>query len=253
MQSDQEDLGSGNQEQYKINSRREIIAFLRSISEKNQLVSMFINNDVDMVMTSILEVDPDNDTVVIDCAPQADQNRRMVLANRISFETTLDQIRILFSTDRVEECIYEERPALILRIPKNMVRLQRREFYRINTPISNPVKCTLPLPEDLGGHLTTFPLVDISGGGVGLLDDQMQLDDAGGRNYPACRIDLPDIGIIMCTLQIKNSRVLTLLNGKKTRRLGCLFIDIPKPMLALVQRFIMKLERERNSKNSGLG
>lgn len=253
MQSDQPDLGTENQEQFQINSRREIVAFLRSISDKNQLISMFVSGDTDVVLTSILEVNTDNDTVIIDCSIQADQNRRIVAADRISFETTLDQIRILFSSNNVASCIYDNRPALSINIPKSLIRLQRREFYRINTPVSNPVRCVLPLPEDLGGYLANFPLVDISGGGVGILDDQMLLDDAIGRNYPTCRIDLPDVGIIMMTLQVRNSRILTLLNNKKTRRLGCLFVDIPKPMLAHVQRYIMKLERERNAKITGLG
>lgn len=253
MHSDQQDLGTENQEQYQINSRREIVAFLRSISNKNQLISMFVHGETNVVVTSILDVDATNDTVIIDCSIQPDQNRRIVAAQRISFETTLDQIRILFSSDSVRECMHDNRPALSINIPDSMIRLQRREFYRINTPISNPVRCVLPLPEDLGGYIATFPLVDISGGGVGILDDQMLLDDAIGRSYKACRIDLPDIGIIMMTLQVRNSRILTLLNNKKTRRLGCLFIDIPKPMLAHVQRYIMKLERERNAKVSGLG
>ncbi len=253
MRSDPQNLGTENQEQFQITSRREIVSFLRSISEKKQLISLFINDNADVVVTSILEVDAENDTVIIDCSMQEDQNRRIVAAKGVSFETTLDQIRILFSTDKVETCMHDNLPALTIHIPESMLRLQRREFYRINTPLNNPVRCVLPLPDDLGGYLTTFPLVDISGGGAGILDDNMLLDDAIGRNYKACRIELPDVGIILMTLQVRNSRILTLFNNKKTRRLGCIFVDIPKPMLSHVQRYIMKLERERNAKITGLG
>jgi c-di-GMP-binding flagellar brake protein YcgR len=64
---------------------------------------------------------------------------------------------------------------------------------------------------------------------------------------------LPDVGAIVTTLQIRNSLDMTLLNNKSNRRLGCQFIDIPRPMLAQVQRYITKLERERNARLAGLG
>ncbi|MFD2272949.1 hypothetical protein ACFS07_22350 [Undibacterium arcticum] len=68
-----------------------------------------------------------------------------------------------------------------------------------------------------------------------------------------CRVDILGIGTIVVTLQIRSSQDMTLLNGKVNRRLGCQFIDLPNSMLTVVQRYIMKLERERNSKATGLG
>ena len=53
-------------------------------------------------------------------------------------------------------------------------------------------------------------------------------------------------------LRIRNSMELTLLNNKSNRRLGCEFIDISRGNLALVQRYITKLERERNARMAGL-
>jgi len=37
---------------------------------------------------------------------------------------------------------------------------------------------------------------------------------------------------------------ITLPNGKSIRRLGCLFVDLPKSMMNAVQRYITRLERE---------
>ncbi|MGO4469960.1 flagellar brake protein, partial [Pseudoduganella sp. RAF53_2] len=45
---------------------------------------------------------------------------------------------------------------------------------------------------------------------------------------------------------------LTLLNNKSNRRLGCQFVDIPRSALNAVQRYITKLERERNARIAGL-
>ena len=67
-----------------------------------------------------------------------------------------------------------------------------------------------------------------------------------------CRIELPEIGPIATSLEIRNSLDLTLLNHKTTRRLGLQFVDISRGGLAAVQRYITKLERERNAKLAGL-
>ncbi len=56
----------------------------------------------------------------------------------------------------------------------------------------------------------------------------------------------------MTTLQVRNSLDLTLLNNKANRRLGCHFTDISRADLAMVQRYITRLERERNARISGL-
>ena len=45
---------------------------------------------------------------------------------------------------------------------------------------------------------------------------------------------------------------MTLLNNKTNRRLGCEFTDIQRSMLAYVQRYITKLERERNARIAGM-
>ena len=54
------------------------------------------------------------------------------------------------------------------------------------------------------------------------------------------------------TLQVCNSLDITLLNNKTNRRLGCQFVDISRGNLAMVQRYITKLERERNARIAGL-
>lgn len=251
MQSDTEALE--NWHDFEVESRKEIIALLRAVGEKNQLIRIMIHGESDATMTSILEVDAEHDIVILDCSINPDQNRRILTAGHIAFETTLDKIRILFSSDQVEACVFEHGPALKITLPATLIRLQRREFYRMPTPVSDPVRVVIPLPAELGGGMSTFPLADISCGGIALLDNKLVLENTLGHNYPTCRIDLPDIGIVMTTLQIRNSSDLTLLNSKTNRRLGCQFVDIPRAMLAHVQRYITKLERERNARTAGLG
>lgn len=252
MQSHILDAALENWHDFEIESPREITALLRGINEQNQLVRMLIHGEIDVCVTSILALDGDAGWVYLDRSINQDQNRRILASTGIAFETSLDKVRILFSSEKVEECIHEGNPALKIAMPASLIRLQRREYYRMPTPITNPVRVVISLPTELGGGALPFPLADISCGGIAVLDNKLILGDTVGKEYENCRLDLPEIGTVTTSLQIRNSIDLTLLNNKSNRRLGCQFVDLPRPMLMYVQRYITRLERERNARIAGL-
>jgi c-di-GMP-binding flagellar brake protein YcgR len=237
---------------YEVASRREIVALLRQIAEKNQLVRLLIKGESDVCVTSLLHVDADDGLVIFDRSIDRDQNDRIVAAQKVMCETSLDKIRILFQLDDLGALQWEGSGALRAAIPSTLIRLQRREYYRMETPVSNPVRVTIPLPVELGGGSAVFSLSDISCGGIAILDNKQQLSTIVGDSYPNCRLELPEIGPITTTLQIRNSQDLQLLNNKTNRRIGCQFVDMSRAQLAGVQRYITKLERERNARLAGL-
>ena len=96
-------------------------------------------------------------------------------------------------------------------------------------------------------------LVDISCGGIAILDEKKVLDCSIGTTIEHCKLDLPGIGLVEVVLQIRNHQELVLLNGKSNRRIGCQFINLSNAVLSNIQRYIMKLERERNAKLTGIG
>lgn len=246
---------SDNWHDYRVESRREIIALLRQIGEKHQLVRMLVNGEADVCVTSVLDVDPDEDLLVLDRSIDRAQNRRILEAEKINCETSLDKIRILFTIENLRELEYDGDRSIACDIPTRMIRLQRREFYRMATPVTNPLKVTITLPEELGGGSAQFPLSDISCGGIAIHDAKLQLggEESIGRTFANCRFDLPDIGPVTTGLQLRNMHDITLLNNKTSRRVGCMFVDISRANLANVQRYITKLERERNARMAGLG
>jgi c-di-GMP-binding flagellar brake protein YcgR len=238
---------------YEVESRREIVALLRQIvAEKNQLVRLLIKGEADVCMTSLLHVDPDTNTLVLDRSVDAAQNERIVGSQAVRCETSLDKIRILFALENLRATSFEGGAALRADIPASLIRLQRREYYRMPTPLTNPVQVTIPVPLQLGGGTAVLPLADISCGGIALLDNKHELGATIGASYVNCRIDLPEVGAVTCSLQIRNTVDMTLLNNKTSRRVGCQFADISRANMAGVQRYITKLERERNARLAGL-
>ena len=179
-------------------------------------------------------------------------NQRVVEAPRVSFDGLLDKIGIQFSSSSVQRCVFESRPALQFSIPTNLIRLQRREYYRINTPLSTPLLALIPVHVGERTEMAKLPLVDISCGGIAILDEKKLLDNTTGLTYEHCKLDLPSIGLVDVILQIRNSQDLVLLNNKTNRRVGCQFINMSNSVLSSIQRYIMKLERERNAKLTGI-
>ncbi|MBC3917353.1 flagellar brake protein [Undibacterium sp. CY18W] len=252
MPSSPPSLGTENQSPFQVDSRREIIGLLRGLRESKQLISMLINSGSEVFITSILEVDDTNNLIIIDSAPSQLANQRITEAPRVSFEGLLDKISIQFSSDNLELITFEDRPAFQFSIPATVIRLQRREYYRINTPLSTPIRALVPVQVDTRQETLKLSLVDISCGGIAILDERKAMDSTIGVIYEHCKLDLPTIGLVDVVLQVRNSQDLILLNGKTNRRLGCQFINMSNNVLASVQRYIMKLERERNAKMTGI-
>ena len=250
-------FGTEDVSPYQVHSRREILGLLRAMCERNQLVSMQADGGADAVVTSVLEVDEDSGMVVIDRAPSNLTNQRILDSDNVSFETVLDNIRVLFFTDNVKECLYENMPALYIALPTNMVRLQRREHYRVPSPVATRLRCSIRIPADaeagIAASTVVVTLKDISGGGIGVIDEKKALDNTPGKVYKDCRLELPGGAPVSVDLQIRNSHDLTLTSGKSIRKLGCMYVRPAPSMLGAVQRYITKLERERNARATGMG
>lgn len=238
---------------YQVHSRREILTLLRNIGEQKQLINMLGNRGGAAIVTSILQVDEDTGAVVLDCAQREQINEQLLASDNISFETALEQIRILFFASQVEPCDFDGAPALRVALPATLIRLQRREFYRVPTPQVNPVSCSITIPQETSGELRAISVVlqNVSGGGIALIDEHGLLDKTVGKTYKNCRIDLPGGTLVVASLQVRNVQEIRLPNGKHVRRLGCLFVDLPHAMMAAIQRYITKLEREQNARTAG--
>ena len=241
---------------YEVGSRLDVVALLRQIGEKHQLVRMLVRGEADVCVTTVLAVDPATNTMVLDRSIERLQNERILAVGTVRCETSLDKIRILFTAENLRPTLFEGEAVLRADIPASLVRLQRRQFYRMETPVSNPVRAFLPLPPELaaetGATCAAFPLHDISCGGIAIFDSHFQLDNTIGARFANCRIELPEIGPVTVTLEVRYSHDLTLLNNKSKRRIGLQFVDISRGGAASVQRYITKLERERNARLAGL-
>lgn len=235
-------LQSGNWHKFSITSRREIQALLRNICEQKTLILILVGG---RPVTWITAVSCDGVTLILDRAPSSEQNLNILNAGAVSFETSLDNIRIVFDSSQIREIDSQGVVEFAIDLPDRILRLQRREFYRVATPVIYPVLVCIPILKGADGGSITFTLADISCGGICLWDHQLALGTCVGRVYAQCRIDLPDIGVVTTGLQVRTSTTTILLNDRTSSRVGCQFVGMSSGHLSMVQRYVSKRECER--------
>jgi c-di-GMP-binding flagellar brake protein YcgR len=231
---------------YLIHSRREIAALLRRLADRHELVRMIFADGEEALATAVLEVT--DDSVIMDTARDPAQIERILASDSISFDTALEKIRIAFFAKQAAPCMHDGRPALRIALPDTMVRLQRREHYRVLSP-----RCSIQISHEAGPPPVSFAVQNVSAGGLALIDDHQLLDATQGAEYNNCGLQLPGAQHIIVNLCVMNCCELTLYNGRVARRLGCAFINPSAATLALVQRYVSKLERDQNARLHGAG
>lgn len=227
-------------------SRLEIVPILRDIADKHALLTIHFNEGSDFIVTSLLAVNPDYEEVVIDCGADKVANARLLAAPRLTAVTFLDHIKIQFATGGAQQTTFEGTPAFRVRLPDSLLRLQRRNYYRVKIPLARPVICRVANPA-LPGKLLDLKVLDLSVGGLALLVNPAEYDREPGGRIEDCRINLPDHGHFHAELEVRNAEVLAENAKHRLKRLGCQFVSLPGHVGGQIQRYILQLERSRRA------
>ncbi len=230
-----------------IHNRIEIIALLREMVAKRSLLTIHFNEGAEFIVTTVLAVNPEFEEVVVDWGADRQADLHLLQAERLTAVTLVDHIKVQFSTGRPQETVFEGGPAFRMRLPSSVLRLQRRNFYRVKVPMGRPVICRVTHPAQ-PAKLLDLRVLDLSVGGLALLVNPAEFDREPGGHIEDCRISIPDHGHFHATLEVRNAELLA--EGAKARlkRLGCQFVDLPPHVTGQIQRYILQVERSRLGK-----
>ena len=240
--------------QYLLHSKSEILAVLRSLIQKGAMVTAYFDRGNSFMLTSLLALGADNRSIVFDLGSNEDMNRKALLANKFIFTTLIDKVKVQFSLEKLAPTQHEGRAAFLGAVPETLLRLQRREYFRLATPIANPIKLSAAHRRADGSSISlNVPLLDISGGGVGLMVTAEQaIHFNRGDTLVDSKMMLPDQGLLVATLGVRNMFDVTTRTGTHFVRVGCEFVNLSSARLSMVQRYITHVERERKARLSGL-
>ncbi len=250
---DDEVLDQETLERFQIRDRSGIRRLLQDMESKKAFITVHLGGGFSFV-TAILAVE--DNAVVFDVSPDEAMTRRAAQAEKLDCITQIDRIRVQFRLPGATLSAYNGYRALRSALPDYVIRLQRREYYRLSIPVSEPVWCTLTIEEARETpQRLQFKVANISNGGISLLAPPAEFAFQAGMNFEHCVLQLPnDSAPIESRIKVRNVLHIINSNGITTQQVGCEFIGLSGKSMAQIQRYIFKVERDRRmleTANSG--
>lgn len=250
---DQEHDGVEGDEKYLMRNKRQIRGLLRSLIEKRALVTAHLGGRDQSIPTAVLEVDEDDDWLLLDGSPNDAANRAAQDASHLLCFAQLDRVRVRFRIEQHERVEQDGHVGFRAPLPETLYYLQRREFYRLETPVTDSPTCLLRLENSEGEQVELdLRVIDISGGGLAVsLAPGMPLPETN-RTYWDCVLAIPEHPPITVPLTICSRMAHALPNGLENIRIGMQFADLPRGADEVIQRYIFRIDRLRNARKSGV-
>lgn len=243
-----------NYGQYILSNPLEILRHLRTLQEQRNFVTLYLDAGRDFFLSTVLAIDEAHQQILLDAPGRPDQFKQALNAQQTTLSTMVDRVKIQLRLGALQSLPLDGRPVLAGNLPERMLRLQRREFFRIETPRLPPLRCKLARQHADGrAEAFEFPLYDISGGGLCLTGPIGHAEKFSlGELFADCRLEIPGESILSVNLRVREISRVETISGEQQLRLGCEFVNLPGTRLTLIERYITRLERERKVRENGL-
>lgn len=229
---------------FDLTGHTEIVFALNELIRRGELVTVTFNSGANLVLTTLLCVDRDDDTLVFDWGGSESTNQRLLQSTRNFFVATPDGIKVQFVTERVYETTYGGKKAFVTDLPGKIARMQRRDCYRVATPVARPLLCHVTVKK---GESMTLPIHDISVGGIGLTLHEVTKSLEAGMHLPEVSVQLPEQGEVRCGAEVRHITIRETSATRPVIHVGLRLENPPHVMQARIQRYIVDLERARRN------
>ena len=239
-------------EQFTVYARAEIAALLRRLRDAGTPVNAYHDMSSGFAVTAVLDVLADEGAVIVDPPSDPSAARHLLAAEYVTFVAFIDNIKMQFSVDGVIAASWQGAPAVRIKLPEAVMRLQRRESFRVRPPMGKPAMCLVPRPPEVDENgrvcvrekpqFESLRVIDLSVGGLALLVYPEKIDLPRGEKIDGCSLDLPGIGSIGLSVVVRHVDAVP--RDESARRCGCEFVDMSPAARMALQRYVNKIEAE---------
>ncbi len=241
-------LDDEEQSPFALREPGEIAAVLRALVEARALISASLVPGGHACPTALLAVQDDG-TLVFDGNRDEAMNQRMAAASRMVCSAQLDLVPIRFRVSGPARIVHEDYVAFATPWPQALLRMQRREMYRLQSPASAPVTVHLgdadraPDPSAPG-----LRVLDISGSGLAIaIPEGAQARFQPDARLAPCLLRLGDAAPVAVVIEVIYTRPHEV-RGVAQWRAGCRFVDLPAAVEQQLMQYIFQVERQRNAR-----
>jgi c-di-GMP-binding flagellar brake protein YcgR len=229
-------------EHYMLYSRGEIAAILGRVSRERTLVTVYTGNESEFVVSMILAVGTEFEEVVMDMPASPEAQVRLLAAEELVCVIFFENVKVQFRAPLAQATTHEGRPAFRLRLPSQMLRLQRREYFRVRTPVTGQATCLVPASRG-NAKYESLQLLNISVGGLAVMSYPHNFELPVGETIRDCFLDLPGVGPVNVAFRVVN--VYDDEASNDARRCGCEFVNLSPQARTMVQRYVNRVEAEQ--------
>jgi c-di-GMP-binding flagellar brake protein YcgR len=218
----------------------EILSVLNDLINYREPVTVYFNGGRDFMLTTILEARADG--FIFDPSGDLKANGRLPKSANCVFVARLNGVRVQFSTRAVQTFSWGGSDAFASALPERVVRLQRRESYRILLPVAKPLMVKFFSGDGL--IMGDWPAHNLCVAGLGLVMSRMpniEPEQGIGR----MKLMLTKQHMIECAATVRHITPLGERQIRQNYRVGVSFTDLSPAKAVVIQRYITKVEHER--------
>lgn len=228
---------------FSIQNSRQIISHLSLLVKNKCLLSARFGANNESYITTLLGINEKNNTVILDYGSKEDLNQRILNANKVAFDTDYQGIKVSFTGAELKKITHQGESAFSMAIPKSLYWMQRREYYRVKSPLSKPNYCQLILDDRKPVNLKLY---DISLTGFAMLNVSKEISDllVPGKTFEQCKLILSEAGEGMISFEICAKYIINPDKVQKIQKIGCKFIKLSRSVEETIQRYMQQIQRE---------
>ncbi len=230
-------------EPYQVYSRVEILANMRVLIDQHILATVYFDRGEKFFVTRFLSVNPEFEELIFDLGSDSRVNEQLRSADGLTVVAFLDHIKVQFAADRAELTQFEDAPAFRMRMPRSILRLQRRNAFRARTPLAkSPMAMLPPVPDREGKSDTTrVRITDISATGLAFVTPVGKPVLSAGMRLLGCQLEFSENEKIDADMEVRHVSIYKDGFGREMCRAGCMFLRLSGAAQMTIQRYVNQL------------
>lgn len=228
----------------------QIAPLLLELCRRQIPISLRLDNSELYSASSVLDVDLQQQRLQLDASAAQAINACLSRGIPVHVHAQLDKVDVRFILSGLDASQLDLNKTFSARFPTRLLHLQRRELYRLSTPLSRWPECEITL----GGvreFTVKLRVADIGSGGMALIHDLSAEHLGVGQSLQQCRLHLPDGPTLGIDIRICNDRTIIGADGRALRRTGIAFDNLTHSSQNHLSRYIFALDRMRNARRQG--
>ena len=233
---------------FSIQNPKQIISNLLLLVKNKCLLSARFGANNESYITTLLDISEKNNALVLDYGPKEDLNQQILSTSKVVFNTEYNGIKVSFTGTALKKITYKGDPAFSMPIPKSLYWMQRREYYRVKSPLSKSSYCQLILKDKPPINLKLY---DISLTGFAMLNVSKEVSELliPGTSFSECKLVLSETGEGMISFEVCAKYIINPDKVQKIQKIGCKFIKITRSIEDIIQRYMQQIQRETLQKD----